>query len=133
MGSRIFRSELHETDIICRYGGDEFVIVLPETTIQESEVRAQKLCVAVEEHNFWVRDGAGGERAVAMTMSAGLASSRDGETAGQLLQTADVSLYGAKRKGRNQVYYVNDSAESVLPPPGVVEDEEPSPGFLGDS
>jgi len=88
------------SDIACRYGGDEFVLILPNAPLKIAKQRAEKLCVEardlVVEHS--------GELVGKLTLSLGVATFPDqGTTIEALFQAADAALYQAKEAGRNQV------------------------------
>src|SRR6266404_3117344 len=95
--SNILKQQLRKMDMVCRYGGDEFAIVVPETT-GESAVRvAEKLRRQVETHFF-----PGVPRPV--TISCGVADyPAHGVTRDEVVAAADSALYQAKQAGRNQV------------------------------
>ncbi len=88
---------LRKSDVVCRYGGEEFVVLLPQTSTEQTLLVAEKLRHAIEEWKF-----PGVPRAV--TISAGVATSPDhATTRDQLLKAADNALYTAKQTGRNRV------------------------------
>jgi len=93
-------SSIRGVDTVARYGGDEFVLVLPETADKAAELVADRIRQAVEK-------GAGRKSALnapACTISAGVASLTDDiKTRHALLLAADVALYRAKREGKNQI------------------------------
>jgi putative two-component system response regulator len=95
----ILRRCVRSTDMVCRLGGEEFLIILPFQTMPEAELCAQRcrLAVAATEFKF-------GEQFMQTTLSAGIATRR-GEMlcCEDLLHEADEALYSAKRAGRNQV------------------------------
>jgi diguanylate cyclase (GGDEF)-like protein len=95
------RSAVREIDVVCRYGGEEFAVVLPETDAEGAFVVAEKVREAVSSHSF--SDGKGG-RGVRVTVSIGLATfpsaAADRE---ELLRQADDALYQAKHLGRDRV------------------------------
>jgi len=95
--STILKQQLRKMDMVCRYGGDEFAIVVPETT-GESAVRvAEKLRRQVETHFF-----PGVPRPV--TISCGVADyPGHGVTRDEVVAAADAALYQAKQLGRNKV------------------------------
>ncbi len=95
--SNILKQQLRKMDMVCRYGGDEFAIVVPETT-GESAVRvAEKLRRQVETHYF-----PGVPRPV--TISCGVADyPTHGVTRDEVVAAADSALYLAKQAGRNRV------------------------------
>jgi diguanylate cyclase (GGDEF)-like protein len=99
--ARTMRDAVRDIDIACRYGGEEFAILLPETDGEGAFVVAEKVREAIAAHGFMsIR----GERTEQITVSIGLstypgtASDREG-----LLRHADDALYVVKRSGRNRV------------------------------
>jgi diguanylate cyclase (GGDEF)-like protein len=97
----VIRAELRETDFGARYGGDEFVILLPHTTADEGRVLAERICARLRQT---VLEIAG--RAVSIGASFGVAClPEDGEdmAADALVAAADSALYRAKRAGRSRV------------------------------
>ena len=98
--SEVFKNCIRAEDIACRYGGEEFTIILPDTTVEGACDRADAILQAVSKLKITV----GGEIFSDLTISIGLAFyPGDGDTSDQLLQRADAALYRAKRQGRNQV------------------------------
>jgi diguanylate cyclase (GGDEF)-like protein len=95
----IARRGLRRPDLIGRYGGEEFCILLPDTSRLEAVQVAQRLRGAVEHAEVMVRDAA-----TRFTVSVGIAhSDRTGLDLDTLLREADLALYRAKSLGRNQV------------------------------
>ncbi|MEO5333978.1 MAG: diguanylate cyclase [Magnetococcus sp. YQC-5] len=86
---------LRQSDLGFRYGGEEFVILLPETDAQGGVILAEKLRKRVEEFSFPVV----GHK----TASFGLAELLDADTVTTLMERADASLYQSKHQGRNRV------------------------------
>lgn len=100
--AKIFRQNTREQDIICRYGGDEFVILFPETDEESGWMKAERLRRMVERHLF--PNIVQREVDIRLSISVGLASARgDVETEKELFKRADEALYEAKRRGRNIV------------------------------
>ena len=98
--SSIFHQQLRKTDVVCRYGGEEFAILLSQTDPEHALTVAEKLRNVVEEWHF-----PGVPRAV--TISAGTATFPDhGVTRDELVKAADAGLYSAKQAGRNRVFSV---------------------------
>ena len=99
---RLIKKESRETDRLYRYGGEEFIIILPETGKLEAVGLANRLREEVQKKIF-----AGEELSqpkTALTISIGVSSfPDDGEGIKQLIDAADKALYTAKEKGRNQV------------------------------
>ncbi len=90
----VLRKTLRRSDTICRYGGEEFMVVLPETSAEESAVLAARLFTAVEAR--------GHEEKLPITVSIGQASVRHEDSAESLLNRADRALYASKAGGRNR-------------------------------
>ncbi|MDX1658028.1 MAG: sensor domain-containing diguanylate cyclase [Nitriliruptorales bacterium] len=122
LSSRVVRS----TDVICRYGGEEFAIILPGTTLGQATQVAERLREAIARSNF---TGADGRYLGRVTASFGVASFAEGlPSRGDLIQRADQALYEAKESGRNRVEVREPSPETVadLPegPVAVTHEEE---------
>jgi diguanylate cyclase (GGDEF)-like protein len=96
---RDVRSLLRSTDVVCRYGGDEFLVLLPETPAEGACQVAESLRKRVGE--VAVMSGHG---RVCVTVSIGVAAASEGELdPGAVIKRADEALYRAKRGGRNRV------------------------------
>lgn len=94
------RSSVRAEDIICRYGGEEFTIILPDVTESIVHERAQAICRMVAD----LRVPAGDDVFGNLSISIGLALyPNDGDSSDLLLRRADQALYRAKHHGRNQV------------------------------
>ncbi|MBX4928538.1 PleD family two-component system response regulator [Rhizobium binae] len=95
------RSTIRGADLACRYGGEEFVVAMPDTSPEVAAVVAERLRAAVESAPFLLKHS--GE-ALNVTASFGIAS-RIGAvlTPDQLMKQADLALYEAKNTGRNRV------------------------------
>ena len=94
-------ARLRASDIVGRYGGEEFLVLLPETDRSGARIKAERLREAIEHHPF-----PGAERLAQghLTISVGVASfPLDAQTSDELLARADEALFAAKRAGRNQV------------------------------
>ena len=95
----LIRQNIRDTDIVGRYGGEEFIIILPKTNLSSSWVVAERLRSIIEKAEM--KDSAG--NVFAITVSQGLAGWERGEDAYYLISCADEALYKAKEKGRNCV------------------------------
>jgi two-component system, cell cycle response regulator len=99
--SEILRNTAREIDRLGRYGGEEFIVILPETGIDEAAVFAERVREAVEAHPFAkeMRDP------IQLTVSAGVAEYPHAAVANphELVKRADQALYSAKTSGRNRV------------------------------
>ncbi|XVJ60342.1 MAG: diguanylate cyclase [Tepidisphaera sp.] len=108
--AKILRRECRQSDIVCRYGGEEFVILMPDTTAIDAAAVCERIRQSVEQA-AWPRHP---ERKV--TISMGVAGV-NGATALQpaaWLETADRNLYTSKRSGRNTV---TTTDLTITPPP----------------
>lgn len=95
----LIRRNIRDTDIVGRYGGEEFIIILPKTTLSSAWVVAERIRSIIEKAEL--KDSAG--NVFAITVSQGLAGWERDEDAASLISRADEALYKAKEKGRNRV------------------------------
>ncbi|MFH1092861.1 MAG: diguanylate cyclase [Candidatus Omnitrophota bacterium] len=98
----ILRRNTRAADVLCRYGGDEFGLLLPETNFPGAFVTAERVRAVVEKTDFTKTDNP-----VKITLSCGISSLIEGGALGmdELVTQADVALYQAKRSGRNQISF----------------------------
>lgn len=101
----LLNKTLRGTDFSCRFGGEEFVILLPETHVEAASLAMEKLRLRVEESPFHFR----GER-VQVTVSVGISEFGTGDTLEQVFERADQAMYEAKHQGRNRVVIKPPSA-----------------------
>jgi two-component system cell cycle response regulator len=95
------RSTVRGADLACRYGGEEFVVVMPDTSPEVAAAVAERLRASIEDNGFTLKS-AGEELKV--TASFGIASRQSSVlTPDQLMKQADLALYEAKNTGRNRV------------------------------
>ena len=92
-----FKQNCRAEDIVCRYGGEEFTVLLPDTTIESAAELAERLRMAIEAQQFTHRDATLG-----ITCSFGVAE-LCGPIPPTIIELADEALYRAKRTGRNRV------------------------------
>jgi two-component system cell cycle response regulator len=96
------RRNIRGVDLACRYGGEEFVVLMPDTDFRQASGVAERVRMAVAERSFEIAPN----RALAITVSVGLALNENvTDTPDALLMRADVALYRAKREGRNRVVF----------------------------
>ena len=96
--AKLIKSQVRSADVACRYGGEEFLIILPETELQVAVDRAEKLRQAFAELSI-----AYGEEVIKSSLSLGVAVFLGDESSRRLIQRADLALYQAKNDGRNRV------------------------------
>ncbi|MDY0327686.1 MAG: diguanylate cyclase [Arcobacteraceae bacterium] len=92
---QVINQALRQSDMFGRYGGEEFLIICPETNKDEAVIVAEKVRHAIEEFTF--------EIVGKKTISLGIAEFKDDDTLEVLVKNADVALYSSKENGRNQV------------------------------
>lgn len=94
-------ASVRNIDMVARFGGEEFVILMPDTDGQEALRAGERLCKRVAETPMTVRDAPGG--GINVTVSIGVAATAAEIPGDELLKMADAALYRAKQNGRNQV------------------------------
>jgi diguanylate cyclase (GGDEF)-like protein len=116
--AEFFLKQLRASDIVCRYGGDEFVLVLPDTNSQQVSERLDRLRGEAKE----IECRHEGRILPSASLSIGVAQWPDhGATSEDLIKAADSALYSAKHGGRDQVY-VFASPQDRTPPPDSTAD-----------
>lgn len=96
----LLERQIRKSDVACRFGGDEFILILPECSLEDAVLRAQALRRTVEQAPFLFDGTDIGQVTLSMGVSA---LPNHGATAAELLRAADKALYDAKRGGRNRV------------------------------
>jgi two-component system, cell cycle response regulator len=95
------RRSIRGIDLACRYGGEEFVVIMPETDMAIAAIVAERLRRRIAADPFAIQQGA---RTIPVTISIGIAAMRSkDDNAATILKRADQALYQAKRNGRNRV------------------------------
>ena len=96
----IFRRWARQTDICCRYGGEEFAVILPDTGLEDGKLACERLRKMVGEHLFEYEASQ-----FKVTISIGVAeySGSQDQSPRDLVKRADEALYRAKNEGRNRV------------------------------
>ncbi|MDX1595234.1 MAG: GGDEF domain-containing protein, partial [Gammaproteobacteria bacterium] len=101
--ARVIEKALRRSDLVGRYGGEEFLAVLPETDAKRGSEVAERIRAACHEAPATAPDGSG----VHYTTSIGVATLQPGESTEALLERVDNSLYAAKEAGRDRVVLAN--------------------------
>ncbi len=114
----VLRHTVRRSDSVSRYGGEEFLVMLPETSTAEASVLAARLHTAIENR--------GREIGLPLTVSIGLATSRYGDTWETILHRADQALYASKDRGRNRFSADPTEADDVEPV-AATPSEDPGP------
>ncbi|TAA43746.1 GGDEF domain-containing protein [Corallincola spongiicola] len=96
--AKLLGKTVRKTDFICRFGGEEFVLILPEQTAESATQPMNKLRIAVSKLPFKFKG-----QNVTVTVSIGLATFNKGENTETVFERADQALYAAKESGRNQL------------------------------
>ncbi|MEO6059172.1 MAG: diguanylate cyclase [Candidatus Limnocylindria bacterium] len=99
--ARVLEESTRKEDTVARFGGEEFLVILPETPAEGATLKAERIRAAIEGHRFAIDEG-GAE--VSVTASIGLALfPKHGRTPETLIAAADQALYHSKQGGRNRV------------------------------
>jgi len=96
--SRVVQSRQRETDALVRYGGEEFLMMLPKTDVEGAATIAERLRAIVAEHAF-----PHSSETLHITVSMGVGQYRAGESEQEFIERVDQALYRAKQAGRNRV------------------------------
>jgi diguanylate cyclase (GGDEF)-like protein len=94
----LMKETLRSTDIVFRYGGEEFVILLNDTDIDGANIISERIRQQIEKHTI-----AYGMDMIKLTVSLGISSLRGNDTPDSLVSRADAAMYQAKNNGRNRV------------------------------
>jgi len=96
----ITRREMRHSDVLARFGGEEFIALLPDTTLEDAMNIANRLCRKIESHQICVKDKCFFNFSVSIGVSQLQPNQSD---LNLLIKNADIALYQAKKNGRNQV------------------------------
>jgi diguanylate cyclase (GGDEF)-like protein len=102
--ARVLTEAVRGSDVVCRYGGEEFLVLAPETQLDGAVALAEKIRLDVGARLF-----GDGERVFPLTFSIGASQLRDTESAHDMIARADEALYQAKESGRNRVEAAPDA------------------------
>jgi len=97
--ARLMKNLIRQQDIVCRWGGEEFIALLPETPLEGAKTLAERIRAKVESHSFTYLD-----QEIPVTLSIGLSSvTHSNQNVNDAVKSADDCLYKAKHLGRNRV------------------------------
>lgn len=96
----LIKEYIRSVDIVCRYGGDEFMVILPNTKIDGAMLVSEKIRRAIEKKDFLFSDN---DKPAKVTISGGLVSYKKNWGSGVFVAHADEALYKAKSQGRNMI------------------------------
>jgi len=96
--AQVIESHSRKQDIVCRWGGEEFLLLLPETDLQGASALAEKIRAQIEKFTFTYQG-----QAITFTLSLGVACMSKDQTIDDCIKSADRRLYLAKSQGRNRV------------------------------
>jgi len=96
--ANILRELSRETDIASRWGGEEFLLLLPQTDGEGAFILAEKIRQSLEDADYIYQD-----QLLKLTMTLGIAVYKEGMTIDEVIKNADIAIYNGKKAGRNQV------------------------------
>jgi len=98
--AKVFKDSIREGDTVGRWGGEEFMIILPMTSLQEAKQIANRICSEVNNHEY--------DHGSKVSVSIGVVVRKDAEDMNQIFTRVDQALYCAKNRGRNRVIGEDD-------------------------
>ncbi len=98
--AQLIEKNLRTIDMVGRYGGEEFIVILPQTDLKNAHIAGERLRQAVEATTFLHDD-----KMIQLTISLGVATYQDGKNTQSLIKIADDNLYRAKKEGKNKICY----------------------------
>lgn len=98
--AQLIEKTLRTIDIIGRYGGEEFIIIFPQTDLEKARIAGERLRQAVETATFLYED-----KMIQLTISLGVTTYEEEKNTRSLIKTADDNLYRAKKGGKNRICY----------------------------
>lgn len=101
----VLKSQLRSTDLVYRYGGDEFIVLLPNSNVEESKKIALRISEAVKNSEFCVDQ----DKKYRLSLSVGIAEyPSDANSAKSIIDFADKMMYMSKKSGRGKVFHVTE-------------------------
>ncbi len=123
--ARILRESAHDFDIVSRFGGEEFAILMPETTAEQAleRIEIMRNAIAAAEFTSTVHD-----EIIKVTMSFGIAARKgDSQSAADIVHCADIAVYQAKENGRNRSYIYDYKRDRNLKLPNAASELPETP------
>lgn len=105
--AQLIKKQFRETDLVSRYGGEEFIAILTDTEINDAKKAAEKLRIAIEQNKisleqfFVAEENMSKEEKISITISIGVTEFRVGDTWDDMIKRADSALYKVKSQGKN--------------------------------
>ena len=109
--AHVLRSSIKGRDVAARLGGEEFAVLLPQTSITGAAAVAEQIRCTVAQGRICRPDG--NESIGQVTLAVGVAVAKPGDTLESLLERADAAMYTAKRAGRNRISLATDTTTSA--------------------
>ncbi|AZG74120.1 diguanylate cyclase [Shewanella livingstonensis] len=97
--SQIFTDHVRQQDCVARWGGEEFLFILPQTSAEQANIIAEKIRASVQQHSIIFH-----KHQIKITISIGIAQLSEDQSIDELINHADKNLYQAKTLGRNRVH-----------------------------
>jgi len=97
--AKLLKAEVRKNDICGRYGGEEFLVILPETSVNKAVEFAERICGLIAEIKININKPI----ELTMTISIGVAEFNDNDSVESFIKKADTAMYQAKNQGRNRV------------------------------
>lgn len=120
--AKVYVAAVPETDIVTRFGGEEFAVIHPGTTVEEAASRADAIRAALDASRIHSDD-----KELHVTVSLGVAESTPGEEPAELIERADSALYAAKESGRNRTYWHDGTNHHPFEPQPPAQEPQPEP------
>lgn len=117
--TRTLQNETYSSEVIGRYGGEEFVILCPDTDLDSAVRRAERLRLAIAKGSI------GGISTLNVTSSFGVSTARLGDTVHTILERADTCLYRAKETGRNRTCWESEVVDDEAEKQAKIEEDQP--------
>jgi len=103
---RMFDDHFRQGDLICRYGGEEFAVILPDTSLKSAMAVCERLRKKVLSHKFKYNSS---DFSISISIGVALYNNLVHKSSNELVSAADQALYRAKKEGRNSVRYFSDT------------------------